>query len=330
MKYFITGISGFIGSCLARELTSNGHSVNALVRNPEKVSPADHPGVRFFKGDLFDTPVLLQAMEECDAVFHLAAFAKPWSKDPAYPHRVNVGGAVNVFEAALKAGVKKVVFTSSAATMSPSDGDLPVDEDTQRTIPYFNAYETTKAEAESKAREYCGRGLPVVMVNPSRVYGPGPLNPSNSTTKMMIGYKSGKWRIIPGDGSKIGNYVFIGDVVRGHILAAEKGSEGERYILGGENVTFEDFFGILAEVSGRRRKMIHLPVPVMACIARAMEWQARFTGIAPLITEDFVLKYLNDWCLSSAKAERELDYHITPLAEGVRQTLEWDFMKKAD
>ncbi|MBP6872467.1 MAG: SDR family oxidoreductase [Bacteroidales bacterium] len=330
MKCFITGISGFIGASLAEQLTANGHSVNALVRNPEKVSTANHPGVRYFKGDLFDNLVLLQAMEGCDTVFHLAAFAKPWSKDPAYPHRVNVEGAVNVFEAAFKAGVKKVVFTSSAATMSPSDGDLSVDEDTQRTIPYFNAYETTKAEAESKAREYCGRGLPVIIVNPSRVYGPGPLNPSNSTTKMMIGYKSGKWRIIPGDGSKIGNYVYIDDVVRGHILAAEKGRAGERYILGGENVTFDDFFGILANVSGNRRKMVHLPVPVMAGVARAMQWQARFTGIPPLITEDFVLKYLNDWCLSSAKAEQELGYHITPLAQGVRKTLEWDFMQKVD
>lgn len=323
MKYFITGISGFIGSCLARELTSNGHSVNAIVRNPDHTGLYNLPGTRLFKGDLFDNAILEEAMDGCDTVFHLAAFARPWSKDPQYPYHINVEGAVNVFESASKAGVKKVVFTSSAATMNPTFDGLITDEATPRTVPYFNAYEITKAQAEQEARAFCERGLHVVIVNPSRVYGPGPLNPSNSTTKMILGYASGAWRIVPGDGTKIGNYVFIDDVVKGHILAAEHGRAGERYILGGENLTFGEFFQAIGDAIQRKRRMVHLPLPVMMNIARMMEWQAGITNIPPLITSDFVKKYLNHWGISSEKAIRELGYKITPFSQGVQKTLEW-------
>lgn len=323
MKYFLTGISGFIGSNLARQLVADGHSVNALVRDLSKAGTGHQPGVRLYQGGLFDDTVLEEAMDGCDAAFHLAAYAKPWSKDPQHPYRVNIDGAVSIFEAARRSGVKRVVFTSSAATMSPSANGETAGEETPRVIPYFNAYEITKAKAEQKARDFCDRGLPVVIVNPSRVFGPGPLNPSNSTTKMIIGYRSGKWRIIPGDGTKIGNYVFIDDVVQGHILAAANGREGERYILGGDNLTFEEFFRKIGEVSRKQRHMVHFPLPVMMNIARIMEWQASFTSVPPLITSDFVKKYLNHWSLSCEKAKQELGYKITPFSQGVQKTLEW-------
>jgi farnesol dehydrogenase len=262
-------------------------------------------------------------MVGCDTVFHLAAFAKPWSKDPEDFHRINVKGASNVFEAALASGIKKVVFTSTAGTTSPSPGTEPVDESFQRTIPYFNEYESTKAEAEEVAGEYCRKGLPVVIVNPARVYGPGPLNASNSLTKMIDSYRKGSWRIIPGDGQKTGNYVFIDDVVNGHLLAAEKGIAGEKYILGGENLTFNELFGILASVTGRKRIMVHMPLPLMMLISRIMVWQHGITGIAPAITPGFVRKYMVHWSLRSDKAIRELGYRTTSFETGAKMTLEW-------
>jgi nucleoside-diphosphate-sugar epimerase len=323
MKYFLTGITGFIGSNLARQLVTDGHTVHAIIRNPATNNLKDLPNIQFFKGDLNDTEVLKRAMEGCDVVFHLAAHAKPWSKDPSEPRRINVDGAVNVFEAAKASGVKRVVFTSSAATMSPSEGRLAADEDTIRTMPLFNDYEVTKTEAEKKAREYCSEKLDIVIVNPTRVFGPGPLNASNSVTRMIAGYKKGTWRIIPGNGSKIGNYVFIDDVVHGHLLAAQKGRAGERYILGGDNLSFDDFFRVLAKATGKKLRMVHLPLFIMTSAARFMEFQNRVTGIPPLITAGFVKKYLNHWSLSSDKAIRELGYRVTPFEEGVRKTLEW-------
>lgn len=323
MKYFLSGITGFIGYNLARQLAEDGHSVNAIIRNQVSNDWKDFPGLQLFKGDLHDLNALKQAMKGCEVAFHLAAFAKPWSKDPGDFHRINVEGAVNVFTAALESGVQKVVFTSSAATMSPSVDHTPANETTPRKVPFFNAYEKTKAEAEMKAREFCTKGLPVVIVNPSRVYGPGPINASNSVTRMIAGYLKGTWRIIPGDGKMIGNYVFIDDVVHGHVLAAQKGRAGERYILGGENITFDELFQTLDKVTGLHRRMVCLPLAVMTVSARFMEWQNLLTGIPPAITADFVKKYMNHWSLSSDKAIDELGYHITPFETGVRETLEW-------
>lgn len=323
MKYFITGISGFIGSNIAKYLLSKGHEVNAIIRSPKGESIKEHPKLNLFYGDLHNKKILLQGMRGCNKVFHLAGYAKPWAKDPDTYHRINVEGSANVFECAKKAEIERLVFTSSAATISPSKGITPSDETTWRDIPFFNLYESTKKHAEDLAKEFTERGLPVVIVNPSRVYGPGPLNPSNSITKMIMGYYKGSWRIIPGNGQSIGNYVFIDDVVAGHMLAAEHGKPGEKYILGGQNLSFNIFFDILKNVTGIDRKLIHLPLWVMYLASGLMESQSRVTGLPPLITVSFVKKYLHDWKLSSNKAVDELGYKITPFAEGVGQTINW-------
>jgi nucleoside-diphosphate-sugar epimerase len=323
MKYFLTGVTGFIGLNLAKRLAADGHTVHAIIRRQFANDWEDIPGLQLFSGDLHNPNSLRQAMEGCDVAFHLAAFAKPWSKDPGEFYRVNVEGAVNVFNAALETGIKKVVFTSSAATMSPTEVDEVSNENTQRTVPLFNAYEITKTGAEKKAIEYCNKGLHVVIVNPSRVYGPGPINASNSVTRMIAGYEKGTWRIIPGNGRMTGNYVFIDDVVHGHVMASKHGRAGERYILGGENLTFDEFFQTLAKITGKRRRMIHLPLGLMTSVAKLMEWQAPLTRIPPAITADFVKKYMNHWSLSSEKAIRELDYHVTSFETGAGKTLRW-------
>jgi nucleoside-diphosphate-sugar epimerase len=136
-------------------------------------------------------------------------------------------------------------------------------------------------------------------------------------------YALGKWHIVPGDGTCIGSYVLVDDVVRGHILAALRGRLGQRYALGGENLTFEQFFGILSEVTGKRPWLIHLPVRFMITAAKIMEWQASFTGIAPPITAPWVKKYLNHWSLSSDKAMNELGYTYSSFREGAMLTLGW-------
>ncbi len=324
MNCLITGANGFIGQRLAERLSSEGHKVRCLVRSPEKFSSLSSlPGVTSQIGDLDDAAALAVGVKGCDTVFHLAAFAKPWSKDRSLPHRINVTGTENMLKASLAAGVKRFVFTSSAAVIGPSPGVEPIDEDFPRTVPYFNEYEETKAEAEELVRSYNRDGLETIIVNPTRVYGPGALSESNAVTRMIKMYALGKWHIIPGDGKCVGNYVLVDDVVNGHIMAALRGRPGHRYALGGENLTFRQFFDILTELTGKRNWLVPLPVWMMVAAAKAMEWQASITGIPPVITAPWVKKYLNHWSLSSQKAMTELGYNITPFREGAKITLDW-------
>ena len=323
MRVFITGGTGFIGTRLTEKLISENHDVTLLARNPSNSAFFGNNKVTLIKGDLFNNAVLLEGMEDCDWVFHMAAWTKPSFKDPSIVTGINVDGTVNVFEAALANRVKKVVFTSTGGTMSYSLDGKSVDETTNPDPRLHTLYEKTKAEAEKIALDYCKKGLAVATVNPTRVYGPGKLTESNSMTKIISLYISGLWRIIPGDGKSIGNYVFIDDVVEGHILAARSGRSGERYILGGENHSFRDLFDIIGEASGKRRILVNLPAGLMKGIIKLVMFISKFTGSPPAITNDWLDKYLNNWIMSSDKAVKELGYRITPLSAGVSRTIQW-------
>jgi len=256
-------------------------------------------------------------------VFHLAAEARPGSKDNSAFEKNNVDGTRNILQASLDHNITKVVVTSSAGTIQPSEADTLSDESTPRKTGYFNEYEVTKASAENIAIDYCNLGLDVCIVNPSRVYGPGLPTISNAVTRIIDQYYRGKWRVIPGDGGAIGNYTYIEDVVEGHILASEKGIKGERYILGGENLSFSELFKIIARVTGKKRLMLKFPVSLMLMTARILKFYSLITRTAPLITPGWVKKYMYHWRLSSNKAIRELGYKITPFDRGCKETFEW-------
>ncbi len=323
MKFFITGATGYIGQRLAITLAEAGHTVAALVRSPEKAKDISHPNITLVAGTLEDTEALEKGTTGCYGVFHLAAFARVWAPDPFTYDRVNVEGTENVLKAAIKSNVKRVVFTSTAGVFGPS-GAGPVNEKTEREEPFFNEYEETKRTAELLCQEYVRKGLlEVMIVNPSRVYGPGLGSESNAVTRMIRMYIHGSWRWIPGDGTGIGNYVHVDDVVQGHLLACEKGQPGEIYLLGGENATYTDFFMMLQRISGIRKRFIHLPINVMLLASSLMVAWSKLSRKPPLITPKWVRKYLYNWEVSSDKAVNELGYSITPLEEGIAQTIEW-------
>ena len=322
MNILITGATGFIGTSLALKLAEKGHCVHALYRSEEKARAIAHPNVSLFKGDITDYHSVENAVRSCEVIFHLAAYARAWAKDVATFSRINVKGTANVLDAAQKEGVRKIVFTSTAGVLGPSNGEL-VTEETQRKTEFFNEYELTKALAEEKVLEYIHKGLEIVIVNPTRVYGPGILSGSNGVTKMIKLYSEGKFRWIPGNGESIGNYVYVDDVVEGHILALEKGRSGERYILGGCNVSFNGFFELLAKVSGQKLRMMKLSLPIMLGIAYLYSLRTKALGIPPLITSAWVKRYLYNWEISSVKALKQLNYQKTPLDEGFRKTLHW-------
>ncbi|MCG6189638.1 NAD-dependent epimerase/dehydratase family protein [Maribellus maritimus] len=322
MKCFITGATGFIGNRLLEELLRNENEVHILARSPEKLNIPEKR-VTVFKGDLFSTDVLEKAITGCDVVYHLAAYANLWSKDKTLAYKTNYTGTKNVLEAAFRNNIKKVVFTSSAATLPPSKEMEEVDETAPLPDTYLTDYETTKRQAENLCVEYFKKGLDVVVVNPPRLYGPGFLNKSNSVTIMIKKYIEGSWRFIPGDGFQLGSYVFVEDVIRGHIQAMKKGIPGKKYILGGENVSYNDFFKILSELTGKKRVMFHIPFSFMLGISKFELFMAETFGKPPLITPPWVKRYLQHRPLNSKKAIRELDYQITPLREGMLKTIAW-------
>lgn len=323
MRYFISGATGFIGERLALRLAAEGHSVNAFIRSKSRAEALKHPRIFLFEGDLLNTESIDTAMQGCDFAFHLAAYARVWSKDKSLPEKINVQGTVAVLRSALQHKVARVVFTSTGGTLEPSDSGKPSSESTPRTIGYFNAYEATKAAAEDQALLFAGKGLEVIIVNPTRVYGPGLFSESNAMTKIISQFNAGKWRIIPGDGSKMGNYVFVDDVVDGHLLAMEKGKSGERYILGGENASYDRFFEKLRIITGRKQRLFHIPYGMMYFSGLLQYYFSQITGRPPLITPQWIRKYLHHWAVSSRKAEQELGYTVTSLDDGLTKTIEW-------
>ncbi len=322
MKIFVTGATGFIGNELVTELLNDGHFVVAMFRDPDKIRIPEQDRLTWVSGDLSDTDRLIRLMKGCESVFHLAAHAKVWSKNPDTYMNVNVDGTRNVLEAALRAGVSRVIATSTAGVIGPSDGP-PAHEESKRTTGFFSEYERTKYEAEKVMQNYIGKGLTIVTLLPSRLYGPGLLNESNSATVLIQKYIRGTWHLLPGNGKKIGNYVFISDVVRGHINALEPSVPEGRFILGGTDVNYRDFFNTISRVTGQRHWMVPVPSALMIFAASVMFAGARLFGFPPLLTPGWARKYLHNWPLSSTKAMKHLNYSITPFEEGIRKTVNW-------
>lgn len=323
IKVCVTGATGYIGTALTQKLAFSGCTVHALYRSETKAALLDHPRIKLFKGDVLHSESLDKALKGCDYVYHTAAMTAVWSADPGLYYDINVTGTLNVLEKANKWGLKKVVMTSTAGVYGPSLSG-PVHEECCREVPFFTEYEKTKEKSDCLALDFAREtGLDLVVVCPTRVYGPGRLGRSNSVTMMIDRYIRGKWRVLPGNGRSIGNYVYIDDVVEGHILAMGKGRSGEKYLLGGTNISYSGFFEVLKEVAENHYTLIKIPFFCIKAAARMMTLVSRLTRRSPVITPEMVKKLSQDWIVSSRKAERELGYRATPLREGVSKTLGW-------
>jgi len=322
MNIFITGATGYIGNNLAKKLANEGHTIHALCRNVH-AEVLKHANIKIFSGDITDPSSIEQAIQGCEQAYHLAAFARVWSKDPSTFYKLNVEATANVLDAARNAGVQKIVFTSTGGTLGPS-AKHPVKEEDERIGEPFTAYEATKTQAEDLCRSYCNKyNMHIVIVNPPRVYGPGIITESNAVTRLVKLYMAGKWKIMPGDGKRTGSYVYVDDVVNGHMLAMEKGRAGERYSLGGANTSYIQFFDLLAELTGKKISLIKLPVWAMMVAGNILQLYTKLTGKPPLLTPPWIRKYYYDWNVDSRKAERELGYTFIPLKEGLQKTIDW-------
>jgi nucleoside-diphosphate-sugar epimerase len=322
MKLFVTGGTGFIGHALIQRLAEQGHEIRVLTRRPEKLSAGDLPGILPVVGDLSNLTVLRKAMEGCYQVYHLAALAQAWAPRAQEFDRSNIEGTRNLLEAARHAGAARVVHTSTVMVIGPTDGFVANES---RPIPthHLSHYQRTKAAAEREVAESVQRGLSVVTVSPSLVYGPGTGERRNSFNRFLHDFLTGRLVAIPGDGSQFLNCAYLDDVVSGHLLAMERGRIGERYILGGENISVRDLVCLVNEVAGLNRAILHIPFWVAGVAGLVEQIRARLTGCTPLLTRESVEIYRHSWAYSSDKAIRELGYQPRGLREGLELTVRW-------
>ncbi|RYZ24511.1 MAG: NAD-dependent epimerase/dehydratase family protein [Sphingobacteriales bacterium] len=307
-----------VGSRLASRLRMDGHHVHALVRNEP---PPGHTldGIQYFRGDIIDKPSLERAVHGCEQVYHVAGYARLWAAKRKTFFDINVTGTENVLETALNAGVRRLVFTSSCAVFGPSLRTA-INEETPRITAFNNDYDLSKLLAEGSVREYCGKGLETVTVNPSRVYGPGPGTHANMITRMLIKSMRGQWVLMPGIMDVIGNYAFVDDVVDGHIKAMQHGDCGERYIIGGENLSYRQVIDIIKKEI-RQPRLLPLPAGAVKAWGYIELLKNKLTGAAPKFTPQAVGRYLADAAVDSTKAVDQLGYSITGFRHGIQQTI---------
>lgn len=322
MKTMITGATGFIGNKLVEILCNNGNNVNVLCRRTSDKSRLTHSNIKIFEGDILNRRSVEEAMQGCENVFHLAAYARNWAKNPAVYFEHNTNSLRNIFDSALRLNIKRVLFASSSVVFGNSNG-APINESSKRYLPPLTTYEASKLKAEDIVDEYLNKGLEIVAVYPTRLFGPGILAESNSVTLMIDLYLKGKWRMILGNGLASGNYAFIDDVAGGMINTMNLSKNGSRYILGGENLTFNKFFSLVAEKSEKKYRMIHIPKSIAVLFSHIEETRGKVFNHHPLITPGWVKTFCLNWDFSSEKAIEEIKYKITPFNKALEITLDW-------
>ena len=322
MKYLVTGPNGYIGEHLVRALLQKGHTVNAFLLRGTDPSQLQADGVAIFEGDILNAQDIENALEGCQAVFHLASVVSPWEKDPQIFHRINVGGTQTLLRACKEKGIRRVLVSSSCGIFGPSSGSNLVDERSDHFSRLREPYELSKYHQMEVAKNFLDEGLEILMVYPTRVYGPGLKSHGNSLTAIIGGVLNGTWHIIPGNGNSYGNYVFVDDVAKGMILIMEKGTSGEDYILGGQNASYNDLFDIVQRVSHRRVSLYRVPAALMRFLGLFEEMRSRLTGKRPFITVHAAEKFTTDWLVSIKKIRDSLGYRPMSLEEGMRRTVE--------
>jgi farnesol dehydrogenase len=320
MRVLITGATGYLGGSVATVLAAAGHEVTVLCRAGREGSLPS--GCRAVIGDLRDHASLDRALDGREALVHMAAMVQKWSRDRADFDRVNVDGTAALLAAASEAGVRRILYTSSIVALGPTAGE-PADESSPRSTNHFcTDYERTKWLGLQVVRARAAAGQPIVIVYPGVVYGPGAPTEGNLLRDTLSDYVRGRLRARLGRGDLRICYAYAEDVARGHLLALERGTAGQGYILGGENVTQDDLFALLHALTGLASPPLTVPYWAAGALGSLLVFAAHLTGHPPSVTPGVVATFRHEWAYRSARAEREIGYTTTPLREGLRRTLE--------
>ena len=316
----VTGASGFVGSAVIEALMAEPARLRAITRPKSSRAPARSDRVEVVEADMRDPKAMASALRGARFLFHIAADYRIWARDPGEIFENNVAGARAVLSAADEAGLERIVYTSSVATLKPNADGAPADERARCPLPAaIGAYKRSKIAAEQLVEDQIGKGLPGVIVNPSTPIGPNDSRPT-PTGRTVLEAARGRMPVFVDTGL---NVVHVADVASGHIAALKLGQIGERYILGGDNVLLKDLLADIAEMTARRPPRLKLPRAPLYPIAVVAEAAARATGREPFLTLDGLRMSRNRMFFSSAKAERELSYRHRPYREALRDALDW-------
>lgn len=321
MRVFLTGGTGFVGGAVVRKLLDAGHSIRALVRHGSNTRQIEDLPIEQVDGDLLDAKSLERGVQGCDWVFHVAALYSFWGFPWEIFYQTNVEGTRRILQAAGDAGISRIVYTSSIATLGLTDDRTPANENTPVSLDdMIGHYKRSKFMAEEVAHDFAQQGLPVVIVNPSAPVGVGDHKPTQ-TGKVIVDFLNGRMPAYVDTGL---NLVDVEDVALGHILAAEKGRIGERYILGGENLTLKQMLDILAEISGSPPVRLQIPHFVTHIWALIDVTLARlFPDRIPTATPETArLSYHYEY-YDSGKAVQELSFPQNPARQALSKAVEW-------
>ncbi len=313
----VTGGTGFVGGRLVRRLIDEGRTVRVLVRDPARLDPEAAPMLEIVRGDLGDGLAITRAVNGVDTILHLAALATAFDRDPDRYFRINARGLQGLLGAAQAEGVRRVVHVSTVAVTPPvrrpQVPGLP-----GRPTPYARS----KMAAETLVQDYVRQGGQAVIVRPTRVYGPGPWNDANGTTRLAAMYLKGTFRFRLNDGGVRANYVHVDDVVEGILLAAEHGRSGCAYMLGGQNATLQEYLHLISRQTGVRRRVWAVEPQVMVPVANLCKLWGRLGGRTSL-TPGWLNNFLEDRPADISDAVRDLGYRPRGLNEGLTETLAW-------
>jgi dihydroflavonol-4-reductase len=320
MTTLVTGATGFVGSHVARQLVAAGDAVRVLVRRSSNLAVLDGLQVEPFEGDLCDRASLERAMQGVRRVYHVAADYRLWTPKPAEIYESNVEGTRRLLEAAQRARVERIIYTSTVATIAvPRHGALP-NETTQASVEeMIGHYKRSKFLAEQVAVDAARAGVPVVIVNPTAPVGPGDWKPT-PTGRIILDFLQGKMPAYVDTGL---NVAAVEDVAAGHLLAAEKGRVGERYILGERNMTLKQILDALAAITGRPAPRVRLPHAIALAAGYADEIYSRLTGREPQIPVEGVKMSRHKMFIESDKATRELGYKPGKVEAALERAVRW-------
>lgn len=321
MKTLITGANGFVGSAVLRLLLDAGHEVRTLLRaGSNRTNLSDLP-IEIVEGDLTNSESLRDAVASCDYLFHVAADYRLWTPNPEQMYKTNVDGTRLLMQHAVEAGVKKIVYTSSVATLGNHPDKSPANEDSPVSLEdMIGHYKRSKYMAEQEVHKLVeSEQLPATIVNPSTPIGPRDIKPT-PTGRIIVDCLGGRIPTYVDTGLNIAH---VDDVARGHLLALDKGDIGERYILGGEDMSLKVILELICEIGNRKPPKINIPHNLILPIAKLIEIWAGFTGVEPLTTVDGIKMAKKHMFFSSNKAKEKLGYQSRPPREAINDAIKW-------
>jgi nucleoside-diphosphate-sugar epimerase len=327
MNVLLTGATGYIGHQLAIALANKNMTVHALVRNISSEKTPKHKNILLFEGDVCDYSSIENAIKGCQYVFHSAAYTNLKCKNVNNFYDTNVLGTENLLKASIQFQIKKVIYTSTLSVFGPSYKDVPINERQPRIVSYANDYELTKSMSEESVLAFSKKGLSCIILNVSKVYGPGLKTFSTGVNKLISMFIEKDFLAVPNKLYATSNYVYVEDVVKAHILAMESNITSGKYIIGGQNISYDGLFNMIKGLTKSKIKIIPINYNFLKASFSIINFFHALIGSVPTVTPRILDSLFVNRISTSVKAKTELKYKPTSLQKGLKETI--TYLKQA-